>query len=197
MGHTKVDEMAKRMRDINPDAEITAVNKPFTPESCDEFNLAQYDYVIDAIDSITNKLFLLEYCVRNSIKIYASMGAAARTDPSRIRTALISDTHGCPLARAVRLGLRKRHVTTGIPCVFSDEPAVKPAVKAMCSTGNCSCNGDRAAAQRNGSCAVDWCAQKKQINGSLMHITGIFGMTLAGMVIRDAAGIELFYTRKR
>jgi tRNA A37 threonylcarbamoyladenosine dehydratase len=188
LGIAKVDVMRQRLLDINPGAEITAYNKPFLPENCEEFCLKDYDYVIDAIDSIQSKIYLLQYCTENGIKVYASMGAAARTDPTRIRPELIGKTHGCPLARIVRQKLKKSGVTLDIPCVYSDEQAVKPAVEAWCGTGKCSCKADRDEAESDGVCSIDWCARKKQINGSLVHITGIFGLTLAGMVIRDATG---------
>ena len=185
VGRPKVEVMRERLLDINPGAEIISINKPFLPDNAEEFRLGQFDYVIDAIDSIQSKVYLLKYCVENGITVYASMGAAARSDASRIRPSLISQTQGCPLARIIRNRLRKEGVSLDIPCVFSDEPAVKPAVEAWCGTGSCSCSGDR---DESGECSIDWCARKKQINGSLVHITGIFGLTLAGMVVRDATG---------
>ena len=188
VGRPKVEVMRERLLDINPGAEIVSLNKAFLPENSDEFHLETFDYVIDAIDSVSSKVHLLEYCSSRGIKIFASMGAAARSDPSRVRAAYISETHGCPLARIVRNRLKKDNASLKIPCVFSDEPAVKPAVEAWCGTGKCSCRADRDDAEAAGSCAVDWCARKKQINGSLVHITGIFGLTLAGMVLRDSAG---------
>ena len=188
VGRPKVEVMCERLLDINPGAEITSLNKAFLPENAEEFGLKRFDYVIDAIDSITSKVYLLEYCSSRGIKIFASMGAAARSDPSRIRAAKISETHGCPLARIVRSRLKKAGASLDIPCVFSDEQAVKPAVEAWCGTGECSCKADRDDITADGTVTVDWCAKKKQINGSLVHITGIFGLTLAGMVVRDAAG---------
>ncbi len=181
IGAMKAEEMKKRMLQIDPGAEITALNVPYGPDNWESFRLGDYLAVVDAIDSLSNKLHLLETCVRLGVPVFSSMGAAARTDPARIRIGTVLQTSGCPLAREVRRGLRKRGVDAPIPCVYSDEPAVSPAVEAWCGTGGCVCEGDRAAC---GQEAIDWCSRKKQINGALAHITGTFGFFLAGMVVR-------------
>ena len=185
LGRPKADEMRDRLLSINPGAEITAVNKTFTAESAESFNLTSYDYVIDAIDSVADKVLLLELCLRGGVKIFSSMGAGAKTDPSRIRAVKLSRTSVCPLARAVRRGLRQRGVTADPMCVYSDESPVSPAAESVCGTGNCACCDMRDAHNENGGNAVDWCAKKKRINGALVHITAIFGFTLASLVIQD------------
>jgi len=121
VGAVKVEALAERLRAINPESTIEALQKPYTPETRDEFNLESYDVVLDAIDSISCKVDLLATCVERDITVFASMGAACKLDPSRIRTASIWKTHGCALARIVRRGLRQREVKGTFECVYSDE----------------------------------------------------------------------------
>jgi tRNA A37 threonylcarbamoyladenosine dehydratase len=187
IGNVKVDEMKRRLLDINPHADITAINRPYTAETGSSFELASFDYVIDAIDSVSNKLHLLETCLDNNIKVFSSMGAGAKTDPSKIKMSLLSKTVNCPLARLVRKNFSKKG-KGDFWCVFSDELPVKPAGESLCKTGQCVCNCDRNSFnETNDEQATDWCSYKKQINGALVHITGIFGFTLASMVINDIA----------
>ncbi|HEY1404983.1 MAG TPA: tRNA threonylcarbamoyladenosine dehydratase [Spirochaetota bacterium] len=186
LGKPKADEMRDRLLSINPDADIEALNMAFDADSAESFNLPSYDYVIDAIDSVANKVHLLELCLKNKITVFSSMGAGAKTDPSRIRAIRLSRTSVCPLARAVRSGLRKKGIHDDLWCVYSDESPVSPAVESVCGTGNCACCKDRDSFnETTDTKAVDWCAHKKRINGALVHITAIFGFTLASLVIND------------
>ncbi len=188
LGKSKVEEMRDRLLAINPDALITARHVPFDETTCGDFGLEGFDYVIDAIDSIKNKVLLLERCVAAGVTVYSSMGAGARSDPSKIKTGLISDTSGCPLARRVRRLLRQGGVATDIMCVWSDEHPVAPAVETLCGTGACVCVHDRTSfCDENAAGAVDWCGMKKQVNGALVHITAIFGFMLAGLIVSDIA----------
>ena len=171
VGLPKVEELRKRLLEIHPGADIVARRERFSEKSAPGFNLPEYDYVIDAIDSIADKTLLLEECVTAGVTVFSSMGAAARTDPSRIKTAPLSKTHGCPLARSVRRRLRERNVPGDFLCVYSDEPATGESVAAP--AGDPSCGGTGAPGRR--------------VNGSLVHITGIFGFALAGLVIGDIA----------
>jgi tRNA threonylcarbamoyladenosine dehydratase len=188
IGKSKVEELAVRLRSINPGAEITALHAAYDEASYSEFKLSSYDFVIDAIDSLRNKVSLLEQCVAGGITVYSSMGAGARNDPSRIKIDLIANTKNCPLARRVRKMLRDRNVFADILCVYSDEIPVDPAVETLCGTGDCACVYDRDNfCEENESGAVDWCSMKRQINGALVHITAIFGFMLAGLVIESIA----------
>ncbi|TAL37059.1 MAG: tRNA threonylcarbamoyladenosine dehydratase [Spirochaetes bacterium] len=191
LGKSKVEEMRDRLLAINPDANITARHIAYGESTSGEFDLASFDYVIDAIDSLTNKILLLENCLAAGVTVYSSMGAGARSDASKIRTELITNTKNCPLARRVRKMLRDRTLTTDIVCVYSDELPVPPAVETMCGSGECACVHDRASfCETNDAGAVDWCGMKKQVNGALVHITAIFGLMLAGLVIADAGRTE-------
>ena len=114
VGESKVEELKKRLLEINPSAAIMARHAAYDENSCAEFDLPSYDYVIDAIDSLKNKVLLMEQCLANRVKIYSSMGAGAKTDPSKIRIGFLSKTKNCPLARAVRRRLRNDNFTTDI-----------------------------------------------------------------------------------
>jgi tRNA A37 threonylcarbamoyladenosine dehydratase len=190
-GKPKADEMRMRLLEINPDAEVNSIRRAFDRESAESYRLESYDYVIDAIDSIACKALLIEMCVAKKVRIFSSMGAGAKSDPSRIRVAALSETVNCPLARIMRREMRKRNVMEDIVCVFSDEIPVAPAEiagQSLCESGDCACCDDREAHNAvSGDAAVDWCAKKKRINGALVHITGIFGFMLASLVINDIA----------
>lgn len=186
VGKSKVEEMKARLIAINQSANITAIHAAYDEKSHDSFNLSTYDYAIDAIDSLKNKILLLEKCVQSNTTVYSSMGAGARSDPTRIKIDVISRTTNCPLARRVRKLLREKNITSDIQCVYSDELPVSPAVETLCGSGECACVHDRESfCSENDTESIDWCGMKKQVNGALVHITAIFGFMLAGMVIRD------------
>lgn len=186
VGESKVEEMKQRLLAINPEAPIIARHAAYDENSCGEFNLKSYDYVIDAIDSLKNKVLLIEQCLTAGVTIFSSMGAGAKTDPTKIRIDLLSKTRNCPLARAVRRRLRSHNFPTDIRCVFSEELPVDPATETVCGSGDCPCARDRAKfCADHDEAPIDWCGLKKQINGALAHITGIFGFMLAGMIIND------------
>lgn len=199
VGKVKVEELAIRLRSLNPEARITAVNRAFDADSWVDFGLEGYDFVIDAIDSMQNKVLLIEKTLTAAgvnvaagqgpgPMLYSSMGAAAKLDPGRIRVARLEDTHVCPLARHVRRLLRERGVPATFHCVYSDELPVAPQARSLCGTEACTCTFDRRKhnEQAEGADrASDWCAKKKRINGSLVHITGVFGFMLAGLVVQE------------
>lgn len=186
VGESKVEELKKRLLDINPSAPVIARHAAYDENSCGEFNLKSYDYVIDAIDSLKNKILLIEQCLASGVTIFSSMGAGAKTDPARIKMDLLSRTKNCPLARAVRRRLRSDNFTTDIMCVYSEELPVKPATETVCGSGDCPCARDREKfCADHDEAPIDWCGLKKQINGALVHITGMFGFILAGMIIND------------
>ncbi len=188
IGRSKVEELADRLRSINPEAKITALHATYDENSFAEFNLPSYDFVIDAIDSLKNKVLLLEQCVAGGITVFSSMGAGARSDPTKIKIDRIARTKNCPLARRVRKMLRDKNIPADMLCVYSDEIPVDPAVETLCGTGDCACVDDRKDfCEENESGAVDWCGVKRQINGALVHITAIFGFMLAGLVIENVA----------
>lgn len=187
VGHVKVDVLRKRLLEINPDAEIDARQQIFSAKTADSFHLDEYDYIIDAIDSLKDKVLLIDLATRTRAKLFSSMGAALKLDPTRIRTAEFWDVKGCPLARAIRQRFKRiqRRPARKFQCVFSDEllpnlgeNVAEPKPSELCSEAH-DIPGDPALAHH------DWNESKAQINGSLVHITAIFGMTLSGLVIRD------------
>lgn len=175
VGKPKVFEIAERLRSINPLADITAIDSVYDSSTSASFSLPSRDYVIDAIDSISNKVHLIETCLNSGVKIFSSMGAAAKTDPSRIKPALLTDTKNCPLARIVRKELRHRRLTTDVMCVYSDELPVEPRTIPPEDTESSNHTGGES----------QWDARKKRINGALVHITAIFGFHLTSLVIND------------
>lgn len=185
-GAVKVEELAARLRAINPAAKIVPLHRAYTSESAEIFGIPSYSACVDAIDSVSNKLHLIEYAWRSGIPLFSSMGAAAKRDPSKIRCATIGETVNCPLARIMRRELKKRGVPLSIACVFSSELPIEPKLPSPCGSEDCSCHNDRGArGDADGREMPDWCAQKKRINGALVYITAIFGFMLSHMVIES------------
>ncbi|MDD5091371.1 MAG: tRNA threonylcarbamoyladenosine dehydratase [Candidatus Wallbacteria bacterium] len=176
VGKLKANELADRLSLINPQAEINPETRAFTAETAESFNLRKYDYVIDAIDSLKHKVFLLNLCTQLGVRVFSSMGSAARLDPTKIKVAALARTQGCPLAKRVRKALRDSGNDCSFICVYSDEPPISPQQVASCGTGDCSSppGGEDS-----------WCGQKAVINGTVCHIPAIFGHTLAGLVIQS------------
>ena len=190
VGQVKVEALKERLLTINPMAEIDARQQIFSEETADSFCLDSYDYIIDAIDSLKDKRLLIEMACNTKAVFFSSMGAALKMDPTRIKVAEFWKVEGCPLARALRQRFKrlKRKPARKFLCVYSDELLENKGHNASCGTEKCMCpkakNGPGDAALLN----HEWCSSKAQINGSLMHITAIFGMTIAGLVVKDAAG---------
>ncbi len=166
VGQVKVEALKERLLEINPEADITPVQKLFTAENAADFQLGGFDYIIDCIDSLKDKTALIELASHSPAALFSSMGAALKIDPTRIRVAEFWDVHGDPLARAIRKKFRKEGRETGKPilCVYSDELLE-----------------NKGEAQEPANEIV----RKACVNGSLAHITAIFGHTLAGLVLKD------------
>lgn len=166
VGEVKVEALRRRLLEINPDADITALCEAYTPETASAFDLDSWDVVIDCIDSLSNKALLIERATSSRARFFSSMGAALKADPTRVAVAEFYQVKGCPLARALRQRFKKNgtRLRRKFKCVYSDE--LLPNL------------GGVAAA--TGS---EWDARKAAVNGSLMHITAIFGLTLAGLAL--------------
>ena len=171
IGQSKVEVLRKRLLAINPEADITATSNPYNKQTACSFDLNSYDYVIDAIDSLHDKALLILDATSAHCCFVSSMGAALKTDPQKIKVSEFWKVEGCPLARA----LRKRFKRTGLypyrkfMCVYS--PEVLP-------------NKGEPPTDISTSSYAD--PMKAQINGSMAHITAIFGFTLAGLVVNQA-----------
>ena len=187
VGHVKVDALKERLLSINPSAEITALQQIFTAETAESFNLASYDYVIDAIDSLKDKLLLIQMACETKVKFFSSMGAALKIDPTRIQVAEFWKVQGDPLARALRKRFKQ---TNQFPkrkflCVFSDELLQNKGHNATCGTEQCMCPKAKNGPGDPKLLNHEWCSSKAQINGTMAHITAMFGFMLAGLVIKD------------
>jgi tRNA A37 threonylcarbamoyladenosine dehydratase len=193
VGKAKVDELADRLLTLNPRCRITRFQQVYEPETANLFELGTYDYVLDCIDSISRKVDLIIRSTAAGAKLYSSMGAAAKLDPTLIRVASIWETEGCPLARVMRQKLRAAGFAGDFKTVFSPEYlAPVEHTNVACGTHTCHCP---AYVPADGSEHKDWCSAKKVINGSAVHITATFGMFLAGLVVQDVvANVEVLPT---
>jgi len=177
VGRPKVVAMMERLQLINPDAVLLPYKEFYGAETSDLLMSSRYDYVLDAIDHITSKLHLIETCLGRGIPIISSMGAAAKLDPSKIAVADISRTHMCRMARAVRKLLKQRGITQGVKVVYSTEAYREQEVKESGCKGNCICP--------NKEEQLFSCEHRRIILGSSSFIPGIFGLTMAGVAIKD------------
>jgi tRNA A37 threonylcarbamoyladenosine dehydratase len=183
VGQFKVDALKKRLLEINDACDVTAWGKVFSRETAPSFGIENAGYVIDAIDSLSHKLDLIAYTAAAGVPLFSSMGMAQKLDPTRIKTADIWETQGCPLARLVRAGLRKRGFQGHFTVVYSSERLpLSAGVAAACGSDRCMCpardTGDPDA-------PVEWCGSKKVINGSAVTVTAVAGMILGSLVIQD------------
>jgi len=168
VGQVKVEALKERLLTINPDAEITALQQIFSEETAASFQLETYDYIIDAIDSLKDKATLILLACQTQAKLFSSMGAALKLDPTRIQVTEFWKVKGDPLARALRNKFKKGKVfpKRKFLCVYSDE---------LLENRGCPPDDDEVPSTFN----------KPQTNGTLAHITAIFGFMLAGLVIQD------------
>jgi tRNA A37 threonylcarbamoyladenosine dehydratase len=189
VGLPKAETLGERLLEINPRCSVTPRERVFCRENAGDFNIEGADYCVDAIDSLTHKLDLIEYAAAAGVRLFSSMGMAQKLDPTRIKTADIWDTAGCPLARLVRQGLRKRGFTGNFTVVYSDERLpLHGEIPVSCGSAAgggppCLCPAGKRGA--GGEPAVEWCGSKKVINGSAVTVTAAAGMILASLVIRD------------
>jgi tRNA A37 threonylcarbamoyladenosine dehydratase len=185
VGRSKAAALKDRLLDINPRCVVISHERAFRRETAAAFGIEGADYCIDAIDSLSCKLDLIEYAAAAGTPLFSSMGMAQKLDPTRIKTASVWDTRGCPLARLVRQGLRKRGFTGDFIAVYSDERLpLHREIPLACGSagGRCFCPAV------SGEDGIDWCAAKKVINGSAVTVTAAAGMVLASLVLRDVYG---------
>jgi tRNA A37 threonylcarbamoyladenosine dehydratase len=163
LGQSKADVMGKRLLDINPELELTIINEFLRDERTEEIlSSARFNFIVDAIDTLSPKVFLLYHAVRLRIPVVSSMGAGAKTDPSMVRIADISKTMNCSLARAVRKRLKNKGINKGVPVVFSTEIANSDAI-----------------------IEIEGEACKRSTAGTVSYMPAVFGCFLASYVIRN------------
>lgn len=175
IGEPKVDALRRRLMDINPNAEINALCQAFNSETASSFDLDSYDYVIDAIDSLKDKITLILEATASKAVFFSAMGAALKVDPTQIRVAEFWDVRGCPLGSILRKRMRQRKTVPSkkFLCVYDAEVLPNRGLTESVDSYN------------EQEIVSDQISKKAQVNGSLAHVTAIFGMTLAGLVIQD------------
>lgn len=136
VGRSKTEVMKERIADINKDCEVIALHMWYTEETVEEFFSYEPDYVIDASDTISYKIHLAKECIARDVKIISCMGVANKMDPTRLQIQDISKTHTDPLAKVIRLQLRKAGIRKGLPVVFSDESPVVVREEIVDTVGN-------------------------------------------------------------
>ncbi|MGI5854758.1 MAG: tRNA threonylcarbamoyladenosine dehydratase [Bacillota bacterium] len=176
LGRHKAEIMAERIAAINPQAEVEAVCAFYTPQTRERFFDRRLDYVVDAIDTVTAKIDMIEYCVQHGIPCIASMGTGNKFDPTRFRVADIADTHADPLAKVIRTELRRRGITKGVKTVFSDEIPVGLAAGFEKIPEN----------KHN----------QRIVPGSIAFVPPVAGMILASVVVRDLLGMQIDMYRR-
>lgn len=208
VGLVKVEALRERLLEINPNAEVTALQKIYEPETAESFHMEEYDVIIDAIDSLKEKadLILRATSLPENILFVSSMGAALRIDPFQVRKAEFWKVKGDPLARAIRKKFKHMKVRPArkFYCVYSEEkPMENMGENHACGTSACMCpKAKLLSGERGTDTAVydapgdqrlvehEWCSTKAQINGSLCHITAIFGMAITGIVIESRCTLK-------
>ena len=178
VGQYKVDVAAQRIHDIDPDIKVTTHRCFFGPETQDQFDFTQYDYVVDAIDTVTGKLALVMKCKEAGTPIICSMGAGNKMDPTRFEVTDIYKTSVCPLAKVMRTECRKRRIKH-LKVVYSKEPAMTPIEDDAISCKNhCICPPGT---QRK-------CTQRRSVPGSNAFVPSVAGLIIGGEVVKDLVG---------
>lgn len=166
IGQPKAEILAKRLRDINPDIQLTVIQEYIKDEATDNLldREPRYDFVVDAIDTLAPKVNLIKGCIDRNIPLVSSMGAGAKTDPILVEIKDIGKSHHCPLAHMLRKRLHKVGVRSGFPVVFSPE-AVREGSMILCEEQN-----------------------KKSNVGTISYMPAVFGCTCASVTIRTLLG---------
>ncbi len=178
IGKYKVEVMKDRILEINPKCNVETFQTFYTSENADDFDLSKYTYIVDAIDTVSSKLVLIEKAKASNTPIISCMGAGNKLDPTRFEVTDIFKTSICPLARTMRSELRKRGIDS-LKVVYSKEPAMKPIENDEDNCKNkCVCPPDTARK----------CTNRRQIPGSVSFVPSVAGLILAGEVIKDIIG---------
>lgn len=175
VGQYKVDVMKDRILSINPDAQVRTHKCFFLPENADEFPFEEYDYIVDAVDTVTAKITLIMKAEEKYVPVISSMGAGNKLDASAFRVADIYKTKVCPLARVMRRELKKRGIKK-LKVVYSEEKPTRPMEDMAISCRNhCICPPG----------AQHKCTERRDIPGSVAYVPSVAGLILAGEVIKD------------
>lgn len=179
VGKYKVDVMQERIFEINPNAAVTTYKTFYTPETSGEFDFTRYDYIVDAIDTVTGKIEMIVRADQANTPIISSMGAGNKLNPTAFEVTDIYKTSVCPLARVMRRELKARGIRK-LKVVYSKEPAMTPIESGenTCS-GHCVCPPGTART----------CTRRRQIPGSMAFVPSVAGLIIAGEIVKDLTGI--------
>ncbi len=180
VGKPKVEVMKERILDINPKAEVVTFKEFYLPENSDEMIGDDYDYIVDAIDTVTGKIDLVVKAKEKGIPIISCMGAGNKLDPTRFEVADIYSTSVCPLSRVMRYELRKRGIDS-LKVVYSKEVPQKP-VETEGSSCSMNCVCPKGTARK--------CTIRHQIPGSISFVPSVAGLIMAGEVVKDILGYK-------
>ena len=177
VGKYKVDVMKERILSINPNAEVNTFKCFYMPENADDFDLSKYDYIVDAIDTVTAKLELIVRAKQLNVPIISSMGAGNKLNPAEFEVADIYSTSVCPLARVMRYELRKRGIKS-LKVVYSKEKPIRPIedISISCRT-HCIC--PKGTAHK--------CTERRDIPGSVAFVPSVVGLIIASGIFKDIA----------
>ncbi len=180
VGKYKTEVMKERMLEINPNVDVRIHNCFFLPENADKFPFDEYDYIIDAVDTVTAKISIIMKANELGIPVISSMGAGNKLDPTAFMVADIYKTRVCPLAKVMRRELKKRGVKK-LKVVYSEEQPTRPIedMSISCRT-NCICPPG----------AEHKCTERRDIPGSVAFVPSVVGLIIAGEVIKDIAGVK-------
>ena len=175
VGKYKVEVMKERILDINPDAQVNIHQCFFLPENADEFSFDVYDYVVDAVDTVTAKIEIIMQAKKKEVPVISSMGAGNKLDASKFQVADIYKTKVCPLAKVMRRELKKRDVKK-LKVVYSEEQPTRPVedMSISCRT-HCICPPG----------AAHKCTERRDIPGSVAFVPSVAGLIIAGEVVKD------------
>lgn len=177
VGKYKVDVAKERIEEINPDCKVTAFRTFYMPETENQFDFTQYDYVVDAIDTVTGKIALIENAKKAGTPIISSMGAGNKVDPTAFEVADIYKTSVCPLARVMRYELKRRGIKK-LKVVYSKEKLIPPIADEEP-------NGENGCLSK-----ADKVPGKRQVPGSTAFVPSVAGLIIAGEVIKDIIGYK-------
>ena len=178
VGQYKVDIAQQRILEINPKAVVHTYKTFYAPQTAELFDFSQYDYVVDAIDTVTGKLELVEQAEKAGVPIISSMGAGNKMDPTAFEVADIYETSVCPLARVMRRELKRRGIRK-LKVVYSKEPPMTP-IDDMAISCRTNCIRPPGTARK--------CTQRRQVPGSNAFVPSVVGLIIAGEVVKDLTG---------
>ncbi len=180
VGKYKVDVAAERIHDINPDCVVNCYKTFYMPDTAEQFDFSQYDYVVDAIDTVTGKIMLVEQAKKSDTPVISSMGAGNKVNPAAFEVADIYETSVCPLAKIMRRELKKRGIKK-LKVVYSKEKPIRPEedLEISCRT-HCICPPGT---ERT-------CTVRRDIPGSNAFVPSVVGLIIAGEVVKDITGMN-------